>query len=161
MMFPFSLFQLKQAEHKPAGGASKETLTPESRVIALSKVDHDGFIDVDLKQLSYAEVAALKLGEGLKPASRAKTRAKTSTAQREDGSVRGERSGEQVIEASELGKDISDVQMAEAIARDAMMRSAAMYDADDDEAQLLDLEEFKRVSKKKAKKLNKRGKGSK
>lgn len=120
-------------------------------MIALSNADED-FVDVDLKQLSYAEVAVLAKG---------KDALKTATIATQLRVV-------DHVE-SELGKDVTDVQMAESIAHHALSgdgTAAALMDfgtpLDDlDDDALYATHEKGRLSKKKGKKLNKKGKGHK
>lgn len=135
-MLPFSLF-FKKPVPSPAAEPSK--LTPESRVIALS--DADDFVAVDLKQLSYAEVAAL--GTGIKVCNNSIPRAPSL----------------RVVEDVELERDVTDVQMAEAAAQRALFGHA--FDAElEGEFEEFD-DKTNRLGKKKTKKLSKKFKGHK
>jgi hypothetical protein len=139
-MFPFSLF-FKKSETVEAEATSPKKLTPESRVIAISNADD--FVSVDLKKLSYAEVAALP------------------PLHRSEKPVCG--SGKQilrVVDDTVLEKDVTDVQMAETVAHNALLSVASMIEDEEDDFGLYN-EKSNRLSKKKLKRLNKKGKGQK
>lgn len=104
-MFSFSFFSRKRASSIQAPDAEPTKLTPENRVISINHTD-DGFVDVDLKKLSYAEVAAL---------SRSVKETTTKDSNITSDAVDTKEIG--VIEASELGTDVSDCQMASTLKR--------------------------------------------